>query len=394
MSFLSFFLFISAVSLDLTDPIHSLILINFIQNKMVESKEREHRVDLVLNARCNLGESPVFDARVNVLYFVDINSCAVHSFHIDTKEHNIYQLDEPVGMVGLTDDPRFLIACTERAVLEIELGDSSSIVSKRVIALTPEEDGIENMRFNDGKISPQGTLIVGRMHSRWRDGNPGTLYKLDSVDGKLKDITPPEGIGLPNGLVWTRDGSFMYLVDSCKETITKYPTNSDVRMKLKSQRWDCYYCNVGGGITSTIFFTNTFNGINELTITPMWCLQGSPDYSRQEDIVTVSNRPTGHKNVPDGMAIDSDGNLWVALGESGSVCCYDGTSGELVESIKLPIHRPTSCIFGCENLGTLFVTTRVETGPDASANHGAIFAVNIAGVKGMAHEPYFARSGK
>eukprot|EP00890_Picochlorum_soloecismus_P002944 jgi/Picsp_1/3650/NSC_06487-R1_smp-30 gluconolaconase lre domain-containing protein len=315
---------------------------------MEEAKKREHRVDLVLNASCNLGESPVYDKRVNVLYFVDINRCAINSFEIDTKTHNVYQLDEPVGMVGLTDDPRFLIACTERAVLEIELDNGSSIVSKRVIAMTPEDDGVENMRFNDGKISPQGTLIVGRMHSKWRDGNPGTLYKLNVADEKLKDITPPGGIGLPNGLVWTGDGSFMYLVDSSKETITKYPTNSD----------------------------------------------GSPDYSRAEEIVIVSSRPTGHKNVPDGMAIDSDGNLWVAIGESGSVCCYDGASGALMESIKLPVKRPTSCIFGCENLETLFVTTRVETGPDASANHGAIFAVNIAGVKGMAHEPYFNRPGK
>jgi len=108
----------------------------------------------------------------------------------------------------------------------------------------------------------------------------------------------------------------------------------------------------------------------------------------------VSDRPTGHKNVPDGMAIDSDGNLWVAIGESGSVCCYAGTSGALVESIKLPVQRPTSCIFGCDNLGTLFVTTREENGPNASTNHGAIFAVNISDVKGMAHEPYFIRPGR
>lgn len=35
------------------------------------------------------------------------------------------------------------------------------------------------MRFNDGKVSPSGTLLVGRMHSKWRDGNPGRLYRLD-----------------------------------------------------------------------------------------------------------------------------------------------------------------------------------------------------------------------
>lgn len=36
-----------------------------------------------------------------------------------------------------------------------------------------------SMRFNDGKVSPQGSLLVGRMHSKWRDGNPGRLYRLD-----------------------------------------------------------------------------------------------------------------------------------------------------------------------------------------------------------------------
>ena len=37
----------------------------------------------------------------------------------------------------------------------------------------------DNMRFNDGKVSPQGTLVVGRMHSKWRDGQRGRLYRLD-----------------------------------------------------------------------------------------------------------------------------------------------------------------------------------------------------------------------
>lgn len=37
----------------------------------------------------------------------------------------------------------------------------------------------ENMRFNDGKVSPQGSLVVGRMHSKWRDGQRGRLYRLD-----------------------------------------------------------------------------------------------------------------------------------------------------------------------------------------------------------------------
>ena len=37
----------------------------------------------------------------------------------------------------------------------------------------------EGMRFNDGKVSPQGTFVVGRMHAKWREGNRGRLYRLD-----------------------------------------------------------------------------------------------------------------------------------------------------------------------------------------------------------------------
>ena len=47
----------------------------------------------------------------------------------------------------------------------------------RTIATVPEEHGIENMRFNDGKASPGGMFIVGRMHMGWRDGNWGRLYR-------------------------------------------------------------------------------------------------------------------------------------------------------------------------------------------------------------------------
>lgn len=41
----------------------------------------------------------------------------------------------------------------------------------------PEDHGVESMRFNDGKASPGGKVIIGRMHAKWRDGNPGRLYR-------------------------------------------------------------------------------------------------------------------------------------------------------------------------------------------------------------------------
>ena len=46
-----------------------------------------------------------------------------------------------------------------------------------VLATVPEDHGVDQMRFNDGKGSPGGALILGRMHASWRKGHPGRLYR-------------------------------------------------------------------------------------------------------------------------------------------------------------------------------------------------------------------------
>ena len=47
----------------------------------------------------------------------------------------------------------------------------------RALATVPEDHGVDQMRFNDGKGAPGGALIVGRMHAAWRTANPGRLYR-------------------------------------------------------------------------------------------------------------------------------------------------------------------------------------------------------------------------
>lgn len=85
-----------------------------------------------------------------------------------------------------------------------------------------------------------------------------------------------------------------------------------------------------------------------------------------------------------GAAPRRAGNLWVALGEAGAVACYDTRSGARLHHVKLPARRPTACTFGGPGLATLYVTTRVETGPDASPHWGGVFAVSVPGVAGAA----------
>ncbi len=78
------------------------------------------------------------------------------------------------------------------------------------------------------------------------------------------------------------------------------------------------------------------------------------------------------------------GNLWVALGEAGAVACYDARTGTRLQRLALPVQRPTACTFGGPDLATLYVTTREEKGPGASAHWGGVFAVQVKGVAGRA----------
>ena len=107
----------------------------------------------------------------------------------------------------------------------------------------------------------------------------------------------------------------------------------------------------------------------------------------------VSQTATKHAHVPDGMALDDRGNLWVAVGESGVVRCLDGMTGEAIREVKVGVNRPTSCNFGGKGLDVLYVTSRVEkAGPDQSASHGGVFAVTGLGVKGAAFDGKFRLS--
>ena len=242
-------------------------------------------------------------------------------------------------MVALTSDPEQVLAALERDVVAVRFwGEGRG--ARRVLASAPEAHGVEGMRFNDGKVSPQGTLVVGRMHAAWRTRQPGRLYALLPGAGELDEVLSPEEVWLPNGLDWSADGRTCFFVDSGHETVTAYEAD-------------------GRGVPA----------------------RGADGALRPRLLAAT---PSNHAHVPDGMAIDADGNLWVAPGESGSLVCYDGRDGRELRRVALPVRRPTSCAFGGAGLGELFVTTRVESGEGASAHHGGLFCVRVEGVRGAA----------
>ena len=178
-------------------------------------------------------------------------------------------------------------------------------------------------RFNDAKCDPAGRLWAGTMPlfmQHVREG--GKVYRY--ADGKC-ELTGLSAI-VPNGMAWTADGKTMYLVETA------------------------------------------FGNIDRLDYDP-------------ETGTAVNRRTVIHIDggVPDGMTIDAEDKLWVAVWGAGEVRRYDPETAEILETVTVGCAQVSSCCFGESNLETLFITTSAEG--DDSGSAGYVFKYET-GVRG------------
>lgn len=181
------------------------------------------------------------------------------------------------------------------------------------------------VRMNDGGCDPQGRFYCGTMAYAETPG-AGSLYRLDADGGvsvALRDVT------ISNGLQWNRAGDTVFYVDT--------PTG-------RVDRFD--FDPASGAFTNRRTFAEISGG-------------GSPD----------------------GMAIDEDDGLWVALWGGRAVHRYDRT-GRLDLVVDLPVTNVTACTFGGPERQTLYITTsRQGLGSAEEPDAGAVFRYD-AGVRG------------
>lgn len=81
-----------------------------------------------------------------------------------------------MGCVVPTTDPNILLAALGSNVVEVDVEKKKT---GRIVAFVSTDDNAEGTRFNDGKATPQGVFIVGRMNKAWREGQPGKLFAMD-----------------------------------------------------------------------------------------------------------------------------------------------------------------------------------------------------------------------
>lgn len=191
-----------------------------------------------------------------------------------------------------------------------------------VVAAPPVGDGL---RFNDGACDPQGRFLCGTFETG-PVRNRAKLYEL-SADYSLRVIL--ENVSASNGLCWTSDGSTAYYVDS---------------------------------------------RIPEISV-----LDHDPVDSLHNRRVFVTVDPA--IGGPDGITVDAEGGVWVAIWGGGAVYRYS-PAGRLDAVVELPVRYVTACTFGARDLDVLYITTSRYRERPTSRSAGAIFAC-VPGVRGL-----------
>ncbi|MEY9850128.1 SMP-30/gluconolactonase/LRE family protein [Streptacidiphilus sp. MAP5-3] len=185
----------------------------------------------------------------------------------------------------------------------------------------PEEHAHQRMRMNDAIADPSGRLWVGSMAYDTTDG-AGSLYRVDR-DGTVSKAL--NGVTIPNGPAFTDDGTTMYLADSARRSVHRFRVDP-----------------------------------------------ATGALSERELLVDL----TGSSGQPDGMTVDREGGVWIALWGAGAVHRYlpDGTLDRVVE---LPATQPTSvCLGGAD--GRLLHITTASYGLRAPGPHdGAVLTVTV-----------------
>jgi len=266
------------------------------------------------------GEGPIF-WNEHLLY-VDIEGHALIRLNPKNGEEQVWEIGERIGTVVPRQSGGFVCAGDSGIYsFDPETGEKKSMAD-------PESDKRPDNRFNDGKCDPSGRFWAGTISTVKQTGD-ANLYMLD-VNGDLSLKVP--GVTNSNGICWNAKADRMYYIDTPTKEIWAFPFN---------------------------------NQLSELG----------------EKQVVFNTEDAGLDGSPDGMTIDADGMLWVAMCHGGAVLRIDPHNGSLLQKIDFPCVETTACAFGGDKLERLFVTTGIHKSIEEE-NAGRVFVVDGLGVVG------------
>lgn len=281
------------------------------------------KAELIFEANALLGEGALwFQDR---LLWVDIEGCTVNRLDPRTGVNEAWNVGQRVGTV---------VPCRRRAELLVAVQRGFGFLdptSGELALFADPEAGRDDLRFNDGKCDPRGRFFAGSM-ALTKPRGPGTLFRLDPDFTITRLLT---GLGTSNGLAWSADQRTMYFIDTPTYEVSAFD-----------------YDPATGAMTNRR---------------------------------TAVKFPRENSARPDGMVIDADGNLWVALYEGSGVVGCDPRTGRIFAKVEVPALKTTSCTFGGPNLDELYITCARH---DGEPHTGAIWIARpgVRGVPALAFE--------
>jgi sugar lactone lactonase YvrE len=265
---------------------------------------KQYRFEKIIDFPLGIGESPVWDDRRQILWFVDILAPAVFSLKPESLAVERYPMPSAVGSLGLTDDSRLLVALRSG----VHYFDPTT---GALDLLVHPEPNVPINRLNDGKPGPDGCFWVGSMHDAVPRQPSGAFYRV-TPEGESTQIF--ERLHVSNGLAWSPDGRTMYHADTPASAVRAFDFDPE-----------------SGAVSNGRIFVEL----------------------------------GAEHGLPDGAAVDCEGHYWVA-GVSAGVVNRIAPNGKVLETIPVPTAAPTMICFGGRDGSLLYVTSLSSRQPDAT----------------------------
>ncbi len=253
----------------------------------------------ITEERALLGESPVYSAPENAVYWVDILGPSLYRTDLTTLKTASWDLPRPVGMIALRSSGGLMLALDDGLYgFEPMTGDLG--------LLTGIEADRPGNRTNDGKCDAAGRLWVGTMNKTDSSQPTGSFY---SVDAGLTVTEIATGLRIPNGLAWSPDNAVMYHTDSRAGMVHAYDFDP-----------------------------------------------ATGERSGEREFYKFEREKTGSV---DGAAMDIEGAYWTVLYGGGTLIRIlpDGT---VDREIPLPVTQPTMPCFAGPDMKTIVITSAAQ----------------------------------
>ncbi|WP_405886621.1 SMP-30/gluconolactonase/LRE family protein [Streptomyces longwoodensis] len=274
------------------------------------------RYEVAVRASATLGEGPTWDPAAGRLLWLDILGSRVHTFDPATGRRGVRVTDQHVGAVK----PR------AGGGLVLNFRDGVGLIDPDGTFRWLYHEPVPGRRANDAAVAPDGSLWAGTM--RYDEAPGGGSLSRFTGDGSVRTVL--DDVAVSNGTGWSPDGRLMYYIDSPTRRVDVFTYDADAE---------------GGGRVS-----------------------GRRPLAEIEE----------GAGFPDGLTVDAEGCVWVALWDGGAVRRYT-PAGELDQVIELPTPRVTACAFGGPDLTDLYVTTARVGLADPHPLAGSLLVVPGAG---------------